>query len=420
MRNAKYWFPQPWFVEAHAVRSLFAAPLLLLLLLSGCSTFNAPSNPDQTPDQNTVQEVGAPTTSIRVQLNSAHSPQFAGFYLAMQKGYYAQEGLSVELIGEPSRSEASGEWIESAGQAVIDGDADFGIGGADMILRARAPADGTHSADLRAIASIYQINPLGILSLPGEGIRRPSDLAGKKIGVYSSAMNTSPDIQLLSLLYRMKIDPAGLEFVPLENLNSFADLTRKRVQAASGFSVIQQSIQANLSGILHNQILYQDYGVPIYPNIIFTTGEMIEQNPDIVQGFVSATLRGYQDAVENPEQAAQSVQTFVLHPSSDAEPAAAAGQSAGENLQIYTSIALAQIPFIDPGYTPLGWMDPAVWEATQKLLLEQNLLSAQIDFEQAFTNQFVEAASAAAPSTSAAAQPAVIAASAAPLSEAAP
>lgn len=319
-------------------------------------------------------------TTLRVQLNQAHNPEFAGLYLAVEKGYYAEEGLSVEFIpAQPA------DGSETAGQAVLAGEAQFGVGGGDMILRLRSSLG--EQGDLQAIASIYQINPLGILSLPEAGIHRPSDLAGKKIGVYSKALNSSLDIQFSSLLQRMKIERASLELAPLNNPYNFSDLTQKHVQAAAGFSAIQQGLRANLAGTLFNQILYLDYGVPIYPNLIFTSGTLMRQNPDLVQRFTRATLRGYQAAIQSPDEAARATQAFAAQ--------GGAGDSGDEELRIYSSMALAQIPFIDPGGTPLGWMDAGVWQATQDLLIAQNIIPAALDLEGAYTNRFVSPTSGA-------------------------
>lgn len=317
--------------------------LLSLLIMTACSTTEAPQ------------------TEIIVQLSETHSAEFAGFYAAVEMGYYEDENLIVTLLPRTQTINPVAE--------VLAGNAQFGIISGDQILRAQDAGN-----DLVAISSIYQLNPMMIMSLSSDPVLSPDDLIGKRIGVNSANLTNSRDLQLLSLLEKQGIDRNSIELLTTWDFYGAYDLTSGRLSAVSGFNTNREAIYAQVEGDQVAQMFYADYGINLYTNPIFTNGYLTRSQPDLVTRFVRATLNGYQYAIENPVEAARICRIF----------------DNTLDLGLQTEMIRSQIPLIDTGYSPLGWMEDAVWQTTYDILLEQNIIAASLDLNSVWTNLFVE------------------------------
>ncbi|MBN1146554.1 MAG: ABC transporter substrate-binding protein [Anaerolineales bacterium] len=327
---------------------LFLRPLLAVIIsiqLSAC--YQQGDKPGNSQGANLVT----------VQLSWYHSAEFVGFYVADQMGYYNEENLQVTL-------REGGPGIEPL--SALSSSPGFAISTGDSLLRANAGGE-----DWIAVAAIFGMNPFAVVYMPGSDISAPIDLVGKKIGVLSKDLALPRDQQLISLLKKLNIDPASVQLVPLMDYHGIGDLTIRRVQATSGFLTSNRAL--NPDSIPLASIYYSDYGVPFYPNVIITDVKLVNEQPDLVQGFIRATLSGYRYALEHPEEAANLIHAY--------------NQTA--DLELERASMLAQIPLIDHGGGPIGWMDSAIWQVTQDTLVEQGVIPAPL--EQVFTNQFVEA-----------------------------
>ena len=298
--------------------------------------------------------------AVSVQLGWFHTVEFAGFYTAVEKGFYAQENLAVSLLpGGPDIDPLT---------VVKEGTAQFGVTSGDNLVRARA----TNTA-VTAIMAVYRRSPLVVMSLPDSGISRPQDLVGKTVGVISEKLDSTWDIQFLAMLKQLNIDANSLTFLPIEDYTGANELTSGRLQAVSGFFSTNEPVQAKLSGVQPNLIFYSDYGIQIYANALFAQDALLNSNADLAQRLVRATLKGYAYALEHPDEAAQFARKF----------------DETLDLTLQTATMNAQIPLIDNGDGVIGSMDLAVWQSTQDALLKQGLLSTPIDLPTVFTNRFV-------------------------------
>ncbi len=300
---------------------------------------------------------------VKVQLSWTHSAEFAGFYVADQKGYYEQEGIAISLV-------PGGPEVDSV-QEVNAGRAQFGVTAGDGLVRARVEGE-----DLIAISAIFRHSPLVVMSLAEEGLQKPWDLVGKSVGVVTSDLDSTWDRQFLAMLSQLDIDPASMNFVTIEDYHGADTLKSERMEAANGFFSTHEAVQARLDGDDVNLMFVSDYGVAVYPNVIFIQDVLIRQQPALVEGFVRATLEGYRYAIEHPEEAAELVLKY--------------DDTLDKRLQ--AEIMIAQVPFIDTGEAMLGEMDYAIWKGTQDMLLEQGLISSVVDLNMLHTNIFVERA----------------------------
>lgn len=323
------------------------AGLFSLMLLASLAVACAPARPE--PDR------------VTVQLSWLHTVEFAGFYAAIDQGYYAEENLDVNLVAGAYDIQP---WVE-----VAEGRADFGVAGGDSLLLARASG-----LPVRAIGVIFRLNPVVFMSLAESGITRPEDMVGKRVGIISPAMDNTNDIQLRAMLNRVGVDEASLELVLIEDY-SYGSLTSGAMDVYSGF-VQNEPVQAQMDGVAVNLIFPEEYGVRFYANVIFTRDDMITDHADVVERFIRATQRGHRYAVEHPDE----VSALALQYDETLD------------LEFQRASMRAEIPLIDTGNAPLCWMDDDVWQITQDILLQQGLLTSPVDLTTLYTNQFVEAA----------------------------
>ena len=124
--------------------------VIFMLFISACGSIQAPAGP---ADQ------------VTVQLSWFHGVEYAGFYTAVEKGYYAEENIEVVL-------NAGGPEINPLDE-VHNGNAQFGIGQGDSLITSRA-----NGQNFVAVSAIFRNNPLAITSLKEDNIQKPQDLVG--------------------------------------------------------------------------------------------------------------------------------------------------------------------------------------------------------------------------------------------------
>jgi NitT/TauT family transport system substrate-binding protein len=315
--------------------------VILLFLLSGfvasaCSSVNP----------------AASLTPITLQLDWLHSAQFAGFYAADQNGDYTREGLAVTFIqGGPSVNPLT---------PVLDGTAQFGLVGGDVLITARAEGQS-----LRAVATILRRDPFVFFSLANSGITRPEDFVGKKV-----LINPFARPRLYTMLARVGVTPEEITEV---NAGDFTALYSGEIDVASGF-VVDEVLRAQQAGYEVNIIYPDDYGVHFYSGTLFTSDDLTTTHPELVTRFLRATIQGWTYTIENPEV----VGAMVLHYNPDADSA------------FETAKMTASLPFVNTGTDHIGWMSAEVWEGMAQTLRQQGILTTDLDVADVYTLQFLQ------------------------------
>ena len=318
--------------------------LILPVLLAGCGADEAQEPPDQ----------------VTVQLKWIHQVQFAGFYVADRKGFYTQQGIDVTL--KPGGPDKSPDAIISE---LVDGKTDFAVVGGGQFLKARCMGE-----PVVAIAVLFQANPYVYASLKGSDIQRPRDLVGRKIMVPSDG-----EIQHHALLRRLKIDPGKIERIPYER--NVEPLITGRIDAhmvyrtGTGLAFME-------TGEELNWIWVENYGVRFYADTIVANETLIRQNPELVERFLKATLKGWRQAIENPGEAVDL--TFRY--------------DSGLSKERQARMMEMQTPLVHTGKARIGWMEKNVWKGMQDMLLEEKVLPEEdikeMEHDEAFTMQFLK------------------------------
>jgi len=269
----------------------------------------------------------------------------APWYVAVAKGYYKQEGLNVTIA--PARGTADS--IRSLDSGVVD------LGFIDIPSLVAAGAD---ASTIRMVAVNYQLPPYSVFSLnPGANIKRPQDMVGKEF----SAGNASliPRIHQ-AFMKQNGLDPSTLKIVNLDPSSLVAALATRRIQSIGLFAMSETAIKRAVQDAEVTHMLLADHGLDIYANGIGVKDDFLQKNPDVVRRFVRASLRGWKDALANPEEAAQLQAQLVktLNPTIIAE-----------ELQVVRRLAV--VP--DTQKNGLGWID------RDKLKRTVDFVNANID-----------------------------------------
>jgi NitT/TauT family transport system substrate-binding protein len=345
------------------------AIILLTTLLVACGTSAPASSPTAAPAGPTT--AAAPTVAanqplreITVAMPYIPNVQFAQFYLADKKGYYAAEGLKIKF---------DYNFETDVVQRIAQGTVQFGMAGGDSILLARA-----QGLPVVTVATNSQQFPTVFFSKADANIKTPADLKGKNVGIpghFGAAY-----VGLLALLYANQIKESELNIQDI-GFAQVAALTEGKVQVASGYGN-NEPVQLDQQGIKVNVIKVADF-YPLASDGIVTSESQIKDQAAIVHGFVRATLKGMQDVIANPDQGFQAALDVI--------PELKSADAKTQDLQ--RKVLQATLPYWQSDLTKqqgLGFSDSKSWEATHKFLRDSGLLKSDVDLSKAFTNDFIK------------------------------
>jgi NitT/TauT family transport system substrate-binding protein len=317
--------------------------ILLSLFVFGCDASQPPKAPDP----------------VTLQLKWVHQAQFAGFYVAQDKGYYAQEHLQVSFL-------EGGPGIDLA-QPVVSGKAQFGVMTPEEILIQRS-----QGKPLTAIAAIYRRNAVVFAALADSGIVRPSDFIGKTVAAGNSSGGAPEfELQLQALFNRLKIDSSKVHITPYDS--EYKAFSSGEIDVTPAFST-GGLIKLRQKGLKLNLIWPSEYGIQFYSDTLVTTDGFIDQHPDLVVRFLRATLKGWQDAIEDYPKAV----AVTLKYARVSDPI------------LQTAMMEAMLPLVHTGEDVIGWMKPEIWQEMATLMSHQGLLATPVDVTSVYTLRFLK------------------------------
>ena len=222
------------------------------------------------------------TEQVLLQLKWAHQFQFAGYYAAQEKGFYKNEGLDVVLRQrEPDKNNI---------HQVLNGEAEYGIADSILLLyRMR----GT---PLILLAPIFQQSPLVFITLRESGIDSPYQFKGKHVMMYPKGTD---GIQLEALFNELGIQESDYISVP-KTANPDV-LEKSMVDVYPGY-LANEPFYFHNKNIDINIIDPKNYGVDFYGDMLFTTQDEVDNNPDRVDRFVRASLKGWRYALDHIDE----------------------------------------------------------------------------------------------------------------------
>ncbi len=320
-------------------RSPFLA-LAILLMVTACQ---APATPPE-------------MQKIRLPMGFIANIQYAPFYVAIERGYFAEAGIELEFDYS----------FETDGVRLVGiNETQFALVSGEQVLLARA-----QQVPVVYVVAWYQEYPIAVVAKQGAGISTPADLVGKKVGL--PGLFGATYIGLRALLDANGVSELDLSLDAI-GFNQVEALATDQEQAVVGY-FSNEPVQLRAQGYEVVEIRVADY-VDLASNGIITNEETIASNPELVRRFVRAFLRGLADTIADPDQAYEISKGFV------------------EGLAEVDEATQKQVLVLSIDFWKAdrpGFSDPASWENMQETLLAMGLLDEPLDLSAAFTNEFIE------------------------------
>ncbi len=293
-------------------------------------------------------------THIRLPMGYIPNVQFAPFYVAVDDGFYREEGLDIEFDYS----------YETDGVALVAAnELPFTLASGEQVLLARA-----QGLPVVFVAAWYGDYPVGIVSKAEQGILIPEDLAGKRVGI--PGLFGASYVGLRALLRAGNLTESDITLDAI-GFNQVEAVAADQVDAAVIY-ITNEPIQLTAMGYEVNVLRVADYAL-LASNGLVTNQTVLGENPDLVRRMVAATLRGINYTLDHTD--------FAFEISQDYVEGLAQSDQAVQRAVLEASVALYQ-------RDPLGYSDPEAWKNMEQVLIDMGLLTTSLDLDAAFTNDF--------------------------------
>lgn len=329
----------------------------LMLGLAACG------NTDKTggdADGSSAKENNKELTEITFVLDWTPNTNHTGVYVADALGYFEEAGLDVTIVQPPE---------DGAEIMVGSGKAQFGVSFQDYLVPLFAD---DHGLSIQACAAILQHNTSGIISRAGEGMDTPKGMEGKKYATW--------DLDLEKATIKNVVEADGgdyskIEMIPSMVTDEVSALESKQVDAIwvyYGWA----GIACEVAGLDTDYFAFADITpeLDFYSPVIIGNGDWMKANPDTAKAFLSAVKKGYEYAIENPEDAADIL--CKASPELDKE-----------------LVVASQKYMVDQYKAEVdqwGYIDPQRWNAFFQWINDNNLTENPVPLDTGFTNEYLE------------------------------
>ncbi len=331
------------------MKKIICILLIAVLSLTACAEKN--NNQNSTENSDKKEKIG-------IVLDWTPNTNHTGLYVAQAKGYFDEAGFDVEIMQPPEGSTTS---------LIGSGGAEFGISFQDTLAPAFA---SDNPMPVTTVATIIQHNTSGIISLKDTGIDSPSKLASHSYATWDSPIE-------LAIIKKIVEDDGGnfdnIKLIP----NTVTDVVTALQTDIESVWVYYawDGIATQVAGLDTNYLNFADYGEELdyYNPVIIANNDYLKNNPEQAKKVLAAIKKGYEFAIENPDEAADILLQAV--PELDEELVRSsqnwlAGQYKAEVDQ-------------------WGYIDPARWDAFYAWLFENGLIEKEIPAGTGFTNEFL-------------------------------
>ena len=296
---------------------------------------------------------------MQLQLNWFHLADHSPIYLAMKKGYYKEENIDLTVL--------RGSGSADSAKKIDLGQADVGISDAPTVLTAISKG-----ANLKMVAVVYDKAGNNVFFRKSANIKTPKDLVGKKIAVPPA---DSHRVLWPAFAAINGIDPASVTLVNIKPEGKQAIVAAGEVDGSfdlyTSYAIWDKVLGKGEVG----NLLWADFGLPIYGHTYFVNNDLLQKNPKLVERFLRATHKGWRDAKANPKASIDAMVEMV--PGLD-----------GPTL-------LATMPqILDLCVTErsakhgLGWIEPELMQKTMDITFATNKPEKAVAVNDVFTNQY--------------------------------
>jgi NitT/TauT family transport system substrate-binding protein len=324
-------------------KKIFSLMLGLMILLTACSSSQVTNEADE-------------LRQIKLPMGYIPNIQYAPFYVAVDKGYFAEEGIEIEFDYS----------FETDGVALVGaGELPFAVASGEQVLLARAQ-------DLPVVYAFawYQQFPISVITKTELNVNEPRDLRDDTIGL--PGLFGANYIGVQAMLFADEVNPATdvtFNAIGFNQVESFASGQSDIVVVYTA----NEPIVLRSQGFEFNELRVADY-VQLIANGIVTNEDTITNNPDLIRAFANALAKGIADTIANPNEAYEISLKFVEN---------LKDQDKDVQMQVLTT----SIEFWKA--ERIGFSDSQAWENMNELLVKMELIPEPIDLSKAFTNEFI-------------------------------
>lgn len=321
-------------------RKMVLITLGLAIALSGCAG---------------SQSANEALTRIRLPMGYIPNIQYAPFYVAVEKGYFADAGIEIEFDYK----------FETDGVALVGaGELPFAVVSGEQVLLARA-----QGLPVTYVAAWYQQFPVSVVAKSEAGVIVPQDLKGKKIGLPGLFGANYIGLRALLNAGRLTEEDVSLDAI---GFNQVELMAADQQDIIVGYAA-NEPLQLRAQGIAVTEIRVADYA-QLASNGLLAGEKVIAEKPELVRAFVGAFLKGLEDAIADPDAAFELSESHI--------PNFADLDQVVQKQVLATSIEQWRAD-------RLGYSDPQAWQNMQDVLLDMGLITESLDLSQAFTNEFI-------------------------------
>ena len=292
---------------------------------------------------------------IKLPMGYIPNIQYAPFYVAIDKGYFAEEGIEIEF---DYSFETDGVALVGAGKLL------FAVASGEQVLLAR-------SQELPVVYTFawYQKFPISIISAPELNINEPADLKGQNIGLPGLFGANYIGLEAILFSAGLTADDVTMDAIGFNQVEAFAS---GQTSIVVGYAANEPIVLASQDFAM-TELRVADY-VQLTANGIISSEMTIKNEPELVKSMARALAHGIADTIANPDEAYEISLKFV------------------ENLKDQDQTVQMQVLNTSIEFwtaDKIGFSDPQAWENMNDLLVNMELIPAPIDLSKAFTNEFV-------------------------------
>jgi ABC-type nitrate/sulfonate/bicarbonate transport system substrate-binding protein len=334
---------------------------ILCLLLTAIMILSLAACSGKKTDSDTNNTAGDEATDITFVLDWTPNTNHTGVYVAEALGYFADAGLNVSIVQPPD---------DGAEVLVASGKAQFGVSFQDTM----APAlIGDDPLPITAVATIIQHNTSGIVSRAGEGMDTPKGLEGHKYATWDL------DVEKATLKTVVEKDGGNFDNVILIPSTSTDEVSALESNSVDAIWIFYgwAGIACEVADLPIDYFAFADIDsvFDYYTPVIIANNDFLESDPDAAKAFLAACAKGYEYAIENPDDAAQILMDAVPELKDSSELVTKSQEYMADQYKAEVS--------------QWGYMDPARWNAFYNWLNDNGLVSENIPENTGFTNDYL-------------------------------
>lgn len=298
-------------------------------------------------------------TKITFVLDWTPNTNHTGLYVALEKGYFEEAGLDVEIVQPPE---------DGAEVLVASGEAQFGVSFQDTMA---AAISGDNPLPITAVAALIQHNTSGIISRKGEGMDTPKGMEGKSYATWNGP------IELAMMEQVVAADGGDFSKVELIPSTVTDEVTALKTNSVDSIWIFYAwaGVKTELEGLETDYFAFKDID-PVfdyYTPVVISNNSFLEDDPETAKAFLEALGKGYEDAIADPEGAADILCKHVPELDHD--------------------LVLASQKYLANEYkaevSQWGYIDPARWNGFYNWLNQEEILESSIPDNIGFSNEYL-------------------------------